>query len=97
MNNICHAAMARGSVVLSLHPQMTDSTNSRTPLSFHAVSFGPEIRSAVLRRMVKVAQDVERNAPRKSKTKGVPSSYSKALDSVSVEYFWALEIDVLFY
>jgi len=85
MYNICRAALTRGFVVLSLHSQMTDSTNFRTPLSFHAVSFGPENRSAVLRRMVQVAQEVEQGAPPNSLSKGVPSSYSKALDSVSIE------------
>jgi hypothetical protein len=52
------------------------------PLSFHAVSFGPENRSAVLRRMVQIAQVTENSAPRTALNSSVPSSYSKALDTV---------------
>lgn len=52
------------------------------PLSFHAVSFGPDERSAVLRRMVQIAQEVERNAPRNPLTDSIPSSYTRALDTV---------------
>ena len=63
---------------------MAYSTNNRAPLSFHAVSFGPENRSAVLRRMVGIAQDIEKRAPRTALGSSIPSSYSKALDTVSV-------------
>jgi len=52
------------------------------PLSFHAVSFGPENRSAVLRRMVQIAQVAENSAQRAALNTSIPSSYSKALDTV---------------
>ncbi|KAH9171597.1 hypothetical protein EDB89DRAFT_1093696 [Lactarius sanguifluus] len=54
------------------------------PLSFHAVSFGPENRSAVLRRMVQIAQEVENSVPRNSPTNGITSSFTKALDTVQL-------------
>jgi hypothetical protein len=49
-------------------------------LSFHAVSFGPS--NAILRRMVQVAGDIQRQAPPDPLHPAVPSSYSEALDSV---------------
>ncbi|KAH8977863.1 hypothetical protein EDB86DRAFT_2816692 [Lactarius hatsudake] len=52
------------------------------PLSFHAVSFGNDVYSAMLRRMVKIAQEVEKSAPRNSLTNSIPSSYTEALDTV---------------
>lgn len=64
------------------------------PLSFHAVSFGPENRSAVLRRMVDIAQEVENGPPYNSLIRGFPSSFSKALDTVRVERFQSSEIDI---
>ncbi|KAH9010964.1 hypothetical protein EDB85DRAFT_2136036 [Lactarius pseudohatsudake] len=38
------------------------------PLSLHAISFGPENRSAVLRRMVQIAREIENSAPRHALT-----------------------------
>jgi hypothetical protein len=61
-----------------------DATRHRMPLSFHAVTFGPENRSDVLRRMVKIAQEVEKGASYNSLIKGVPSSFTKALDTVNL-------------
>ena len=52
------------------------------PLSFHAVSFGQPFNSAKLRRMVEVAQEVEKSAPRNSLTNSIASSYTEALDTV---------------
>ena len=76
---------------------MTYNQNNRAPLSFHAVSFGPENRSAVLRRMVGIAQDAENSAPRTGlPNTSIPSSYSKALDTVSAEWFLLSEIDNTF-
>ncbi|KAI9450269.1 hypothetical protein BJY52DRAFT_196728 [Lactarius psammicola] len=54
------------------------------PLSFHAVSFGPDSRPAGLRKVVQIAQEVEESAPRNSLTKGIPSSFTKALDAVEL-------------
>ncbi|KAI9455138.1 hypothetical protein BJY52DRAFT_1122164, partial [Lactarius psammicola] len=54
------------------------------PLSFHAVSFGPDNRPVVLRKMVQIAQEVENSAPRNSLTRGIPSSFTKALDAVEL-------------
>ncbi|KAH9171589.1 hypothetical protein EDB89DRAFT_1906868 [Lactarius sanguifluus] len=71
VSNICRAAM-------------TYSIYARMPLSFHAVSFGPENRSAVLRRMVQIAQEVENSAPRHALTNVITSSFSRALDTVEL-------------
>ncbi|KAH9059756.1 hypothetical protein EDB87DRAFT_1562790 [Lactarius vividus] len=54
------------------------------PLSFHAVSFGPENRSAVLRRMVQLAREVENSAPRHALTNVITSSFTRALDTVEL-------------
>jgi hypothetical protein len=72
---------------------MTYNKNDRAPLSFHAVSFGPENRSAVLRRMVGIAQDAENHPQCTALNASMPSSYSKALDTVSAEWFQPSEID----
>ncbi|KAH9029436.1 hypothetical protein EDB85DRAFT_2251894, partial [Lactarius pseudohatsudake] len=61
-----------------------DAARHRMPLSFHAVTFGPEHRSAVLRRMVEIAQEVENSASRNSLTNVIASSFSKALDTVEL-------------
>jgi len=52
------------------------------PLSFHSVSFGQAFNSYLLRRMVDIAQEVEKSAPRNSLTNNIPSSYTEALDTV---------------
>jgi len=52
------------------------------PLSFHAVSFGQPFNSAKLRRMVEIAQEIEKSAPRNSLTNNIPSSYTEALDTI---------------
>ncbi|KAH9059751.1 hypothetical protein EDB87DRAFT_1577415 [Lactarius vividus] len=54
------------------------------PLSFHAISFGPDNRTNVLRKMVQIAQEVEKSAPRNSLTKGITSSFTRAADSVEL-------------
>ncbi|KAH8977860.1 hypothetical protein EDB86DRAFT_3157188 [Lactarius hatsudake] len=54
------------------------------PLSFHAISFGPDNRTNVLRKMVQIAQEVEKSAPRNSLTKGITSSFTRAVDSVEL-------------
>ncbi|EJF62764.1 hypothetical protein DICSQDRAFT_57253 [Dichomitus squalens LYAD-421 SS1] len=52
------------------------------PLSFHAVSFGPN--SGIMQRMAQIARDVESGAPQDplNPHAGVPSSYNQALDTV---------------
>ncbi|KAI0058500.1 hypothetical protein BV25DRAFT_1964893 [Artomyces pyxidatus] len=55
------------------------------PLSFHAVSFGPDSTTSSLRRMAQIALEVQNNAPRDPllpATATVPSSYSQALDTI---------------
>ncbi|KAI9455147.1 hypothetical protein BJY52DRAFT_1188514 [Lactarius psammicola] len=52
------------------------------PLSFHAVSFGNDVYSGKLRTMAKIAQEVEKSAPRNSLTNSIPSSYTEALDTI---------------
>ena len=91
MYNICVDAANRKLVELLLHSHVTDSINPRMPLSFQAVSFGPEPRSTVLSRMVEIAQEVENNA-RDPLIKNVPSSFTKALLTVSVKLFHPSEI-----
>ncbi|KAH7910222.1 hypothetical protein BJ138DRAFT_1127056 [Hygrophoropsis aurantiaca] len=57
------------------------------PLSFHAVSFGPDSSSAYLRRMADIALEVQNNAPRDPLAPAaatVLSSYSEALDTVQL-------------
>jgi hypothetical protein len=85
-----------GLYLFLLHLLVTYSINARLPLSFHAVSFGPDERSAILRRMVEIAQEVESSAPQNSLANRIPSSYTRALDSVSVERFQPSEIDTNF-
>ncbi|KAI0294252.1 hypothetical protein B0F90DRAFT_1670558 [Multifurca ochricompacta] len=55
------------------------------PLSFHAVSFGPDTSSTYLRRMAQLALEIQNNAPRDLLTPAtaqVPSSFTVALDTV---------------
>jgi len=55
------------------------------PLSFHAVSFGPQRSSTSLRRMADIAIEVQNNAPRDPLAPAaalVASSYAEALDTV---------------
>lgn len=63
---------------------MTVSHFDSKALSFHAVSFGPHTRT--LRRMAEIAQSVERDVPQDQLNRqgGVPSSYTEALDTVSL-------------
>lgn len=96
MQNICRTAVSRGFVIVypELDSWKINDKNDRAPLSFHAVSFGPENRSAVLRRMVGIAQDAENRAPRTGVLNtSIPSSYSKALDTVSAGCFQLSEVD----
>jgi hypothetical protein len=56
----------------------------RKPLSFHSVSFGPDSASS-LRRMAKLALEIQNNVPRdplRSATKSIPSTFTTALDTV---------------
>ncbi|KAH9171591.1 hypothetical protein EDB89DRAFT_1852099 [Lactarius sanguifluus] len=55
-----------------------------TPLSFHAVSFGPDPRPQVMHKMVQIAQEVEKSIPHNSLTKGITSSFTRAVDSVKL-------------
>jgi hypothetical protein len=71
--------------VASCH-ELTDDGNARRPLSFHAVSFGEESSSPSLRRMAKIALEVQNDGAKRllhSTAANVPSSYTKALDTVS--------------
>ena len=95
MYEICGDAAGHRSVTLRLHSEVTDSVNPRMPLSFQAVSFGPELRSTVLSRMVEIAQEVE-NRARNPLIKSVPSAFTKALHSVGVKFFLPSEIDIDF-
>ncbi|KAI9455145.1 hypothetical protein BJY52DRAFT_1122154 [Lactarius psammicola] len=61
-----------------------DAARHRMPLSFHAVSFGPEHRSDVLRRMVRIAHEVENTAAHNSLTNGIASTFTKALETVEL-------------
>jgi hypothetical protein len=76
---------------------VTDYTFLRMPLSFHAVSFGNDSYTGKLRRMVQIAQEVEKGAPRNSLTNSIPSSFTEALDSVNVVCFQPPEIDTYFF
>lgn len=96
MYEICRDAARHRFAALLLHSQMTHRINARMPLSFHAVSFGPEKRSDVLRRMVEIAQEVERSAPQTSLLKSVPSSFSKALSTVRGGCLQLTELDIHF-
>ena len=79
MYEICWDPAYRKLVALWSHLQTTDDINDRIPLSFHAVSFGPERCSDVLRRIVDIAQEVENSVSHNSLIiKSVPSSFAKA-------------------
>ncbi|KAI9455080.1 hypothetical protein BJY52DRAFT_1151944 [Lactarius psammicola] len=78
--DICHTASSR-----------------RKPLSFHAVAFGESFMSSVfsymarqitrfssLIRMVEIAQEVQKTVPQNVLTVDIPSSFTKALDTVSL-------------
>jgi hypothetical protein len=72
---------------VSLSSCITSSLTSpkRKPLSFHSISFGPDISSSSLRRMANVALGIQNNAPRNPQTPAtasVPSSFAIALDTV---------------
>lgn len=55
----------------------------RKPLSLHTVTFGDHYGSAVLRRMVQIALEIQNGAPADPNSSRVDSSFSEALDSVS--------------
>ena len=62
-----------------------DNMNARRPLSFHAVSFGQDGASSSLRKMARIALEVQNNAPQDPLLPAgasVPSSYTEALDTV---------------
>ncbi|KAG0701346.1 hypothetical protein DFH29DRAFT_990130 [Suillus ampliporus] len=57
------------------------------PLSFHAVSFGPDRSSTSLRRMTQIALEIQNNAPRDPlapPAATVTCSYTQALDTVQL-------------
>ena len=86
--DLCRSALNRGFVELFLTSSSgpTDHANARRPLSFHAVSFGQDALSSSLRRMARIALEVQNNAPHNPllpAAANVPSSYSEALDTVS--------------
>ena len=66
---------------------MTDHASAvRRPISFHAVSFGPDTSSTYLRRMAQIALEVQNDRvddPPYPTSANVPSSYTEALDTVS--------------
>ena len=73
-------------LLFELFFRVTNNSNVRRALSFHAVSFGQEATSSSLRRMAQIALDVQTNAPHDPllpAAANVPSSYSVALDTVS--------------
>ena len=65
---------------------LTDDSNARRPLSFHAVSFGDESSASSLKRMAQIALKVQNDGakdPLLPAGANVPSSYTEALDTVS--------------
>ena len=59
-------------------------TVCRKPLSFHTVSFGQEASSSTLRRMAELALEIQEDALRTHMLPTLPSSFSTALDTVSI-------------
>ena len=62
------------------------NSSSRKPLSFHAVSFGPDASASTLRTMVDLAVGIQNTGPYdplRLAAETVPSSFTTALDSVS--------------
>jgi hypothetical protein len=91
MYDVCRGAVRQGFVDLlpkrSFTDLLTTQKNARRPLSFHAVSFGQEATSSSLRRMAQIALEVQNTAPHDPllpATANVPSSYTEALDTVSL-------------
>ena len=81
------AALLAKSLLFPLYRRLpvTDDTNARRPLSFHAVLFGEESSSSSLRRMAEIALEVQNdgtNDPRRPTGANVPSAYTEALDTV---------------
>ena len=73
-------------IVRSLSTTTDYASVIRRPVSFHAVSFGPEAWSSYLRRMAQIALEVQNdraNDPLHPTGANVPSSYTEALDTVS--------------
>lgn len=95
IQDLCRTAVGLGFVVFSLNCQcLTPSSNA---LSFHAVSFGSDVYSLSLRRMADIALDIQKNAPRGPLTPtaaAIASSYTQALDTVSLNARMHLEIHV---
>jgi len=54
----------------------------KKPLSFHAVSFGDVAWSSSLRRMVTVAEQVAKAAPKDPLVPVVPCTYTDAIDTI---------------
>ena len=85
----CRSASSRGFVYSIVRPlsTTTDYANAvRRPVSFHAVSFGPDSSSTYLRRMAQIALEVQNDRVNNSlhpTEANVPSSYTEALDTVS--------------
>jgi hypothetical protein len=63
----------------------------RKPLAFHAISFGQEYSSGVLKRMATIAKEVYEEAPAEASPHAgpTPCSYHSALDTVS-RVLWSL-------
>ena len=73
-------------IVRSLSSRTDYTSAVRRPISFHAVSFGPDSSSTYLRRMARIASQVQNdrvNDPLYPTWPNVPSSYTEALDTVS--------------
>lgn len=80
---------AKGSLISAqcTTPDLLTRENDRRALSFHAVSFGRDAQSSSLRRMSEIALEVQNNAPHDPllpAAANVPSSYTEALDTVSL-------------
>jgi len=84
IQDVCLAAVQLGCVAFFLFNFIADFSQ-RKPLSFHSISFGPDISSSSLRRMADVALGIQNNAsrnPQTPATASVPSSFAIALDTV---------------
>ena len=86
IQDVCRSSVRLGCVDFFLLSFITDYF-TRKPLSFHAISFGPDRSSSTLRRMATVALGIQNNAPRNPQTRAtasapVPSSFAIALDTV---------------
>jgi len=69
----------------AIYKMCRSASSQGRPISFHAVSFGPEYSSSSLRRMAQIALEVQNdrvNDPLHPAAANVSSSYTEALDTV---------------